>query len=319
VLEVTKKLKNQLENTQNQKKSKMDPIFWFDVSRIILISAGLFTAVGGYGVLHFGRINSLNQNTEIAASTKVAAMANKDAAEANRIAAIANKDAETAKLQANKAQSKTIENENTSKSLSIQLEKEKQKTIQAKRELDELKKETQNIKIETDRIRTIEIYLLATFQGEFDKSLSNGIHSPPYGAKLSLEINNSKVISFVPGSNMQSKKISENSIQFQIDFVPIDMLSVNRLPIEKLNEIESMQISVSQELLKTSTMEGFKQSELIRYEMMVVINGIETLILNTTEKKIGDFAASKNQIIGVNSIFKDAYTSYKNKTGRNDK
>lgn len=298
----------------------MDPNLWFDISRIVLIVAGLFTAIGGYGVLHFGNINSQNQNEKIAESNRIAALANGEAAEANKVSAIANRDAENAKLKATNAEAKSIENENRSKTLEIELEKEKQKTIKAEQELNKLKKETENIKIETDRIRTLEIYLIATFQGEFVKPPGNSefLNVNSIGAGLSLDIDEQAIVKFKPNSLIKSNQLGENAIQYQVRYQPIDLLKLNTLPIERLTEVHKVSIRVQQQLTKTTYLTDFVPTAKSRYDIVVIINGIETLNFNAIEKGLGDFLSQEKQQIEVKQIFEDSYIQYKAKTGRDD-
>lgn len=299
----------------------MDPIFWFDVSRIVLIIAGLSTALGGYGVLHFGKINSQNQNEKIAESNRIAAVANQDAAEANKVSAVANRDAAKAKLRASNAEAKSLENENKNKTLEISLQKEKQKTIKAQQELINLKKETQNIKLETDRIKSIRVVLIASYHGEFEELSDNSTYTNfnSIDAKLEMKINKNAIVTFLPQSNITSQKVNENLIQYRINYTPIDILNVNTLPIRKLTEIDNVLIRVQQQIKGTLPFKGFTQNENSRYDLIVIINGIEALNFYSIEKESGEFLNLEEQTIIVGDLFKNIYTNYKVRTGRDDK
>ena len=132
----------------NKKKSevRMDPIFWFDFSRITLIVASLIAAIGGVGVLHFGKINSTNQNVEIAKSKERASLANLNAAEAYERA-------EAAKLESEKANTEAIRANTRTKEMEVDVQQAKKETALAVKKTKEMEVEVQTARNETQKAK----------------------------------------------------------------------------------------------------------------------------------------------------------------------
>lgn len=298
----------------------MDSELWFNISRIVLIVAGLFTAVGGSGVLYFGKINSHKQNEKIAESNKIAAEANKDAAIANKIAATANKEAEKAKEDALIAKAKTIDNENKNKALELALEREKQLTLKAKKELEELKKETRNLKIGTDRLQSIRIQFSCVFKGDLELNPKRDFYkfNDIVGAQLYLKSKGETVFAFIPDQFIRAEKIGDGFLHYQITYLPIDELNYYRQQIEVLNSIDELQLNLQKELITTKPLLKFKQLQKSTYSFTLYINEIIVLDASIVENYLGEFLMEERQQFKASHVFENTYSLYKEKIGRDD-
>lgn len=255
----------------------MDPILWFDISRGTLIVASLIAALGGFGVLHFGKINSTNQNIEIANS-------NARAAEANKIAADANERAESAKLESKEATKKTVELKLDVISANKALEKEKHKTETIRLEAEKAKIEREKLQQKTilltnkQRIITsfkikLKVLLPTTSKEIGAKYASQGMMSSsitPASFKL---INSDDNIIFNKDPDSYWQQINPNLIEMGTSYSPDGQTQIIGNDIEVLRKIESLNIACNSLPDLQSEKSALKSEEMGQIIITLEING----------------------------------------------
>lgn len=279
---------------------------FFNVSRLLaLLSVA--------GIWYFGNILTKNTDLKISQNEKDNSALSLELEGQKSETASAKKKTEEVRLEVESAKEEVQKSKLETQKVALEVAKANAEAEKAKLERDHLRIKTINLQKETDRIKSIRIIANILIQDDntYDKG-GQAFNMAIENAKLDLINTNGQLIHhFKPNSTLNYGRSSDGRAQFINEYLSSNINLINTKPISILNSVGFIDLTIKPQIDALTTEDKINQTDKAQIQILVFINGVESLNFTNTEDNIGNLLKLDKYRMKVDDVFNKIEKSHK--------